>query len=281
MAIETYYFKNYTTAANVDEIVTYLNRYSSDLSYNVTKTATVNDNDVPITQCISIYNKKDTVIDSLPLVSIHLGGTDHTVTTGSISVEKFIRWKGRSGSAVSTDVFGSTTTTAASNAILLDNLLASVAYKTSNGIMILFNVNGHPLMRHSMCIAKNSIGRLALSMIPITGIWNASTSVYGDAHTTPVFVGDSKEGGFQYFATKNTQDGLQGSVDSELMLSRVVYPSYTMKAGRTVLVPMVSKSEVYSPYMYLRFFSETPESVGIMECDGVQYATDGLFALKE
>jgi hypothetical protein len=277
MSIETYYFSARTCNANVDELMSYLQRYTSDLGYSVTKTAIVDDNDNVVSQSVKIYDKTNGVSDDTPLLNIRLGYEGYT---GSSSIDnfKYNIWLGYSSDSVAPTVRVKTV-----DADKLKGIYADKAYKASNGLMVIFNVVDKPYMHYSICIAKNTKNRLSATMIgPVdVAYYDGTSSANYDSSEEPIFIGDSKYGGIQSIIPMATQDN-PTSINYSFFTKRTsVLSSYSKRANRTVLVPLLSKADVYSPYIFLRFFSETPGSIGIMECDGVKYATDGLFALKE
>jgi hypothetical protein len=276
MSIETYYFSARTCDASVEELMSYLQRYTTDLGYSVTKTAIVDDNDNVVSQSVKIYDKTNGVSDDTPLLNIRLGYEGYTLTS-NVDNFKYNIWLGYSGDIVMPPVY---VTTVPANR--LKNVYADKAYKTSKGLMVIFNVIDKPFIHYSICIAKNTKERLSATMIgPVDVAYNAASSDNYDASEVPIFIGDSKYGGIQTIVPMITQDSTTSTNYSIFTKRTSVLSSYSKRATRTVLVPLLSKADVYSPYIFLRFFSETPGSVGIMECDGVKYATDGLFALKE
>lgn len=280
MSIETYYFKHRTCDANAAEVLTYLRRYETDLGYSVTWSSITLEDDITVTVSreICIYNSEGTVIDNDPLLRIRLG-VDAYTSTAARDIDKYMAWLGYSG-----DEYGPSRTSESTSSISrLKDVIASSAYKTSKGLMIIFKVIDRPAYWYSFCIAKNTLGRLSAAVRGITSnpVTSGSGASYSDNNSEPFFIGDSKQGGVQNIIPMDTQDSTTGTNYSLFTLQRPITNTFSKRAGRTVLVPLMSKSDVYSPYIFLRFFSETPGSIGVMECDGVQYVTDGLFALKE
>ena len=273
MAIETYYFSSTTPNENASELVAYLNRYTEDFGYTITKTV-LQESDVDVANVIDIYCSTGTVVDDFPIISIRLGHDNNSLT--SVSYSTYV-WVIRSVCDTNTSYNGVSATTA-NNKSRFNSLYAKTAYKTSNGIMILFAIKGLVNSTYSIILAKNNSGRLSLASLPLTRVINSNTD-YDYQAVIPHFVGDSLKGNVQFIFPKQTPTSLYTSSGQDTF-NRFIW-GFSILSGRTVLAPVVGTEGSYSPYIFWRAFSETPGSIGLMECDGIKYVTDGFFALKE